>query len=70
MYRESMMYHGASATEADLVHPTRLKDRFLNRIPCLIEKKAGRIALLTLDKEVGRAMFEACRNTCEVVIVK
>ena len=63
MYSKKMLYHGATADEADYVHVTRFKAEILNHLPCLVESKNGKSILLTLDTEMGRALFEACQNT-------
>ena len=60
-----MIANGASINAAESVHTTRFKQRILEYIPCLKESKHGRSILLTLDSEMGRALFEACRSTSQ-----
>ena len=63
MYQKQMKAHGASTGMADLVHTTRFKQKLLENIPGLCESKDGRCILLTLDGQMGRALFEACRSS-------
>ena len=63
LFRQRMLFHGACLEETETIHRTRLKEQVLKDIPCLIESKCGSSVLLTLDKEIGRALFEACKKT-------
>ena len=58
-----MKAHGASTEMADLEHATRFKEKLLENIPGLCESKDGRCILLTLDGQMGRALFEACGSS-------
>ena len=44
------------------VHSTRLKLQLLEHVPGLCEAEDGRNVLLTLDSEVGQAVFEVCNS--------
>ena len=57
-----MLEHGALQKNAEWVHSTRLKLQLLEHVPGLCEANDGCIVLLTLDSEVGRAVFEVCNN--------
>ena len=43
------------------VHSTRLKLKILEDIPGLREEKQGKDVAITVDGEMGRAVFEACQ---------
>ena len=45
---------------AEVAHATHLRERILNKIPGLCVTKSGRQVTLTVDNEVGRALFETC----------
>ena len=47
------------------VHSTRLKLKILEEIPGLREEKQGKDVVLTLDGEMGRAVFEACHYSSQ-----
>ena len=46
-----------------MVHSTRLRLQLLERVPGPCEAKDERNVLVTLDSEVGRAVFEACNSS-------
>ena len=64
MYKEELRSYGLNDI-ADYVHVTRFKYKILQLVPCLRESKAGKFILLTLDKDLGKALFEVCRSSAE-----
>ena len=64
MYKEELRSYGLNDI-ADYVHVTRFKYKILQLVPCLRESKAGKFILLTLDKDLGKALFEVCMSSAE-----
>ena len=54
-----MLIHGAGQDDVDYIHSSRLKDDILINVAGLCESKIGTKILLTLQNEMGRAIFEA-----------
>ena len=49
---------------AKTVHSTHLREKIMDQVPGLsIAKKSGLTVAITMDDEVGRALFEACDNS-------
>ena len=65
LYQKQMQLNGASIEDIERVHVTRFKLRLLEEVPGLCESKSGRNVLLTIDSEIGMALFEACRSTSQ-----
>ena len=65
MYQEKLEHLGATNDYVSRVNVTRLKQRILKQIPGLCEQKSGKFVLLTLDGEVGEAIFEASLCTSQ-----
>ena len=63
LYTNKIICFGVSNEVAESVHTTRFKQQILEHFPSLVETKDGRSILLTLDREMGRALFEACKST-------
>ena len=63
MYQKRLIVHGASVDIAERVHVTRLKNVILENVPGMCATKSGKYVLLTLDGEMGRALFDACLNS-------
>ena len=65
MYRERIVHHGHAHESIDAhsfaksAHATQLREKILNKIPGLWMAKSGRQVTLTVDDQVGRALFEA-----------
>ena len=73
LHKKQMILHGAATKDTKNVHTTRLKNQILENVPCLCETKKGKFTLLTLDSEMGRALFEACQSFShddEMIIAK
>ena len=49
---------------ANSVHQTRLKNAILENVPGLCTTESGKYVLLTLNGELGRALFSACLSSC------
>ena len=64
MYKEELISYGLNDI-ADCVHVTRFKYKILQLVPCLRESKAGKLILLTLDKDLGKTLFEVCMSSAE-----
>ena len=47
------------------VHSTRLKLKILEDIPGPREEKQGKDVVITVDGEMGRAVFEACQYSSQ-----
>ena len=65
MYKYNLKQYGASAS-SDLIqnaHRTRFKDQLLNLIPGLVSAYSPKRVTLTLDGEVGKALFRACLHS-------
>ena len=65
IYKKQMLKHGALEKDAKRVHSTRMRllKQLLEHVPGLCEAKDERNFLLTLDKEVGSAVLEACNSS-------
>ena len=73
LHKKQMILHGAATKDTKNVHTTRLKNQILENVPCLCETKKGKFTLLTLDSEMGTALFEACQSFShddEMIIAK
>lgn len=73
MYKKTMIANGTSLHEAELLHITRFKQQILEHVPCLTESKDGRSIILSLNSEIGQALFEACKSTSQddgIILVK
>ena len=64
LYTNKIIYFGVSNEVAESVHTTSVKQQILEHFPSLVETKDGNSILLTLDREMGRALIEACKSTC------
>ena len=62
MYKKHFIAQGATET-ANSVHRTRLKNAILENIPGLCATKSGKYVLLTLNSELGRALFNTCLSS-------
>ena len=66
LYKERIIYHGMWVESVDaeafseVAHCTHLRNAIMDKVPSLCVAKSGRTVSLTLDDEVGRALFEAC----------
>ena len=60
MYEKNLLANGVHK----YIHSTRFKEHLLESIPGLYDTKKGRDILISLDGEAGRALFEACENSC------
>ena len=65
MYQDRLTHLGASSDFVEKVNVTRLKEKLLAQIQGLVEKKKGKHVLLTLDGEIGKAMFEASLDSSQ-----
>ena len=63
MYKKQMVLHGAPAKETETVHATRFKGEILELVPGVCEVEDVKYALLTLDSDIGCALFEACQSS-------
>ena len=65
MYKKQMLKHGALEKDAKRVHTTRMRllKQLLEHVPGLCEAKDERNFLLTLGKEVGSTVLEACNSS-------
>ena len=45
------------------VNVTRLKEEILKWVPALCEQRNGKFILLTLNRQVGKALFDATQNS-------
>ena len=59
MYQEKHEELGASNEQIERVNVTRLKEHLLKEVHGLCEEKEGKCILLTLNRSIGRALFEA-----------
>ena len=62
-YQEELSYLEALPDFIDQVHATRLKMENLKTIPGLCEQVNGKLSLLSLDGENGRALFKISKNS-------
>ena len=62
-YQEELSYLEALPDFIDHVHATRLKIENLKTIPGLCEQVNGKLSLLSLDGENGRALFKISKNS-------
>ena len=58
-----LILHGAATKNTKYIYTTWLKNQILENIPCLCETKKEKFTLVTLDSEIGRALFEACQSS-------
>ena len=63
MYKKHLIAQGATET-ANSVHRTRLKNAILENVPGLCATKSSKYVLLTLNGELGGALFNACLSSC------
>ena len=63
MYKKHLIAQGATEN-ANSVNQTRLKNAILDNVPGLCVIKSGKYVLLTLNGELGRALFNACLSSC------
>ena len=64
-YQERLELNNAPEEFVKNVHSTRLNLKILEEIPGLREEKQGKDVVLTLDGEMGRAIFEACQYSSQ-----
>lgn len=74
MYREKLREHGATDYLVSSVHCTRLIEKILASVPDIIAIQSGQSTsshvVLTLDGELGMALFQACiHSTVDDVLV-
>ena len=62
-YQEKISYLEATPDFIDYMHAARLKKENLKRIPSLCEQKHGKLPVLFLDGEKGRALFKASKKS-------
>ena len=63
MYKRNLKQYGASSDDIELEHRTRFKYQLLNLIPGPVAAHRPKCVTLTLDGEVGRALFQACLHS-------
>ncbi len=63
MYKDKLLHLGATEDFTKNLHSTRFKEAVLKRVEGLCEKKHGKNVLLTLEEDVGHAVFEASQSS-------
>ena len=63
MYKEKLRSYGASDEWVEVAHRTRFKENLLKSVPGIIETTTGKSIMITLDGELGKALFQACLNS-------
>ena len=63
LYQEKLRQLGAPEQLIEKVNVTKLKNRILELLPGLCEQKNGKYVILTLNGDVGKAIFEATTNS-------
>ena len=63
LYKKQMILHGAATKDRKYVHATWLKNQILENVFCLCEIKNRNFTFLTLDSEMGRALFKVCQSS-------
>ena len=63
MYQERLKELNASPEQIERVNVTRLKEHIPKEVKGLREEKKGRCTMLTIDRSVDRAVFEASQNS-------
>ena len=63
LYQEKLRQLGAAEQLIEKVNITKLKNRILELLPGLCEQKNGKYVILTLNGDVGKAIFEATTNS-------
>ena len=70
LYKDRIVCHGKLIDSIDAegfaktVHSTHLREKIMDKVPGLsIAKKSGLTVAITMDDEVGQALFEACENS-------
>ena len=64
-YNARLICHGADKEFTRRSHRTRLRERIMEKVPGLRYSKDGRKVLLSIDDDVGKALFIACENSAE-----
>ena len=65
MYNSRLVHHGADEEFTKRTHCTHLRERIMEAVPGLRESKDGRNVILSVDDDVGKAIFDACENSSE-----
>ena len=61
--QDQLKYLGADEDMIKNVNVTSLKEQLLGEIPGLQEQKTGKLVILTVEEDVGRAIVEFSQNT-------
>ena len=62
LYQNRLRMYGAEEA-ANSVHATRLKNKILENVPGLCATRSGKFVLLTVDGDLGLALFNACNTS-------
>ena len=65
IYNEKQVHHGASKEFTKKTHCTHLREKIMMEVPGLCDARDGRQVTLSIDNDVGRALFEACESSAE-----
>ena len=65
LYSQRLKEYGSPDVCIEKIHSTRLKEKILGRIPELHESRKGRDIILTFKKEIGSAIYTACKQDYE-----
>ena len=63
LYQEKISNLEVPSDFIDNVHITRLKEEIFKKIPGICEQKNVKLSVLSLDRENGRALFKALKNS-------
>ena len=65
LYKQRLICHGAGEDFAKKSHATRLRENVMQKIPGFRESRDGRKVLISMDDDIGKALFIACENSVE-----
>ena len=65
MYNQHLMFYGASEEFTEKTQCTRIREKIMVRVPGQCKANDGQKVTLSIDDDVGRALFEACESASE-----
>ena len=65
IYNEKQVHHGASKEFTKKTHCTHLREKIMMEVPGRCDARDGRQVTLSIDDDIGRALFKACESTAE-----
>ena len=61
--KKHIIFLGAATKSTKHVYATIIKNQVLENVFCLCKNKKRKFTFITLDSEIGRALFEACQSS-------